>query len=377
MEVPPIDSLEHMDSDDDPTDDGCIDLPASASASPDGFTYTSLGNVTVDGETFSLRRRDEDGSHHYDWISGPNEGYGFSVSGGTKPVGREQHLIALRGFLAALDPADVTAHDDGSLVRNGAVDICVTDRGGNGPLLVLLHGLAGSARELVPTADALTDAFHVVLVDQRGHGQSTRRPELLSREAFVGDIVEVIRQLSPDRPVTLVGQSMGAHTAFLTAAARPDLVERLVMLEGHVSGSDDPDEAARLGAFFDSWPDTFANPDEARAFLGESALTEAWISDLEPTSEGLRPRFDADVMQRTIEAVHEPRWTEWESLTVPTLVVFAEHGMFSSEQRAELIQRRPHTVRADLQGASHDAHLDGFDDWIGVLRGYLVDGRER
>ena len=42
----------------------------------------------------------------------------------------------------------------------------------------------------------------------------------------------------------------GAHTAFLVAAARPDLVDRLVMLEGHVAGSDDPEGAARLGRYF-------------------------------------------------------------------------------------------------------------------------------
>jgi pimeloyl-ACP methyl ester carboxylesterase len=264
-----------------------------------------------------------------------------------------------------------------SVISSGGVDISVVDRGGDGPLLVLLHGLAGSARELFPTADALTDAFHVVVVDQRGHGHSTRRPDQLSRAAFVADTVQVITQMSPDRPATLVGQSMGAHTAFLTAAARPDLVERLVMLEGHVSGSDQPDEAARLGAFFDSWPVTFADPEEARAFLGESVLTDAWISDLEPTPEGLRRRFDADVMQRIMEAVHEPRWAEWEALTVPTLAVFAENGMFSEEQKAELIRRRPPTLRADIEGAGHDAHLDGFDGWIGVLRDHLVNGRER
>lgn len=240
-------------------------------------------------------------------------------------------------------------------------------------MVVLLHGLAGSATELFPTADALVDVFHVVLVDQRGHGQSTRRPEQLSRSAFVDDIVRIITHMSPGSPATLVGQSMGAHTAFLVAAARPDLVERLVMLEGHVAGSDQPDEAAQLGAYFESWPDTFANADDARAFLGESPLSEAWIRDLEPTPEGLRRRFDADVMQRTITAVHEPRWAEWEQLIVSTLAVFAENGMFSAEQKAELIRRRPGTLRADISGASHDVHLDSFDSWMNCLRDFLVN----
>ena len=258
-----------------------------------------------------------------------------------------------------------------TMIERGDVRIAVTDRGGDGPVVVLLHGLAGSSRELLPTADALTDSFRVLLIDQRGHGRSTRRPADLSRQAFADDVAAVLEQLVPGERAALVGQSMGAHTAFVTAAARPDLVDRLVLLEGHVAGSDRPEEARELGAYFASWPAPFADAGEARAFLGESVLTEAWIDDLEHTSDGLRPRFDADIMRRTITAVHEPRWTEWEGLAVPALAVFAEHGMFSAEQKDDLIRRRPGTRRADIPGAGHDAHLEAFDPWIRVLRGYL------
>jgi pimeloyl-ACP methyl ester carboxylesterase len=78
------------------------------------------------------------------------------------------------------------------------------------------------------------------------------------------------------------------------------------------------------------------------------------------------------VMQATIAAVHEPRWQEWESLDVPTLVVFAENGMFSEEQKNELIKRRPTTHRVDLPHASHDAHLDSFEAWVLTLREFLL-----
>ena len=87
------------------------------------------------------------------------------------------------------------------------------------------------------------------------------------------------------------------------------------------------------------------------------------------------PRFDAAVMQRVIETVHEPRWDEWEALTVPTLAVFAKHGMFGNDDREALIRRRSQTDRIDLYGGSHDAHLDAFDVWIGVLSRWLA--RER
>lgn len=71
----------------------------------DECSYTELGSFTVDGEIFLVRRRNEDGSHHYDWVSGPNDGYGFSVSGGSEPISRERHEIAIRDFLRSINPA--------------------------------------------------------------------------------------------------------------------------------------------------------------------------------------------------------------------------------------------------------------------------------
>lgn len=89
-----------MQSDRSPSDEGGFYAPAP----PDTHTYTGLGSFALDGETFAARRRD-DGSMHYDWVSGPNEGYGFSTSGGPEPLSREEHLASIRDFLSAIDPA--------------------------------------------------------------------------------------------------------------------------------------------------------------------------------------------------------------------------------------------------------------------------------
>lgn len=257
-------------------------------------------------------------------------------------------------------------------IRRGDVSIAVTDLGGDGPPLLLLHGLAGSSRELLPTAEALADSFRVVLFDQRGHGRSTRRPDDLSRPAFVSDAVAVVEALAPGQRWTLVGQSMGAHTAFLTAAARPDLVASMVMLEGHVAGDDDPAQAVGLGRYFASWPLPFPDEASAREFLGNDAIVDAWIADLVTTPDGLVPPFDADIMERAIAAVHEPRWAEWQTLKVPTLAIFAADGMFSDEDKDELIRRRPQTDRVDLDAGSHDAHLDAFASWVDALQRWLA-----
>lgn len=149
------------------------------------------------------------------------------------------------------------------------------------------------------------------------------------------------------------------------------------MLEGHAAGIPNLSESEALGEFFASWPTPFEDPDAARAFLGRGALVDALIADLESTPSGLMPRFDADVMQRTLEAVHKPRWREWEELTVPTLAVFGARGMFSADQQEELLRRRPDTEWIVLRGGSLDAHLDAFDQWVDVLRAWLARDTSR
>jgi pimeloyl-ACP methyl ester carboxylesterase len=67
--------------------------------------------------------------------------------------------------------------------------------------------------------------------------------------------------------VVLVGQSMGAHTAFIAAARYPHLVRRLVMIEGDIGGGGDADLDA-LRADLASWPVPSADGAHALAFFG-------------------------------------------------------------------------------------------------------------
>lgn len=236
------------------------------------------------------------------------------------------------------------------------------------PAVVILHGLAGSGRELLPTAHALSGR-KVMLVDQRGHGLSTKLPADTSREAFVRDVVAVINR-EASVPVHLVGHSMGAHTAMLTAAARPDLVRTLVLLEGG-EGSGTRQEHAALGKYLRSWPVPFADRAAAAAFLGDGPLQRAWIADLEEREDGLHPRFDPEVMIASITPVEIPRWQAWSRVQAPTLVVYADSGMFTEEQKDRFVERGSDVTRVDLAAGSHDAHLDAFEQWTTALASFF------
>jgi pimeloyl-ACP methyl ester carboxylesterase len=237
----------------------------------------------------------------------------------------------------------------------------------DGPPLVLLHGLAGSAREL-----AVARPGHLVIApDQRGHGHSVRRPADLSREAYVADVVKVIETLGGGGPVALAGQSMGAHTAMLTAAWHPELVSRLVMLEGGVGGSED-DYPSRLGKWFASWPVPFASRTAAVEFLGAGSLARAWAEELEHRPDGYWPRFDADVMEAAIrEVAATAQWASWQQLRVPTLLVRGAESRIPDEEVARMLELRPDVELVTIPGSGHDAHLDQPDAWQRLLGEFL------
>ncbi|AZQ34958.1 alpha/beta hydrolase [Streptomyces cyaneochromogenes] len=242
------------------------------------------------------------------------------------------------------------------VVRDGVRLVC-RDRGGPGQPLVLLHGLAGHAGEWDALARHLSPRYRVVAVDQRGHGASERRPRDLSRAAHVADVVAVADRLGLRRPV-LVGQSLGGHTALLTAAAHPALVRALVLVEAGPGGPN-PDGPADIGAWLDSWPTPFPSREAAAAFLGGGPVGAGWAAGLEEREGGWWPRFDRDVMVRALaENARRSFWHEWGQITCPTLVVLAQSGFVPAQEADEMLGRRPDTVALSIPGTGHDLHLE-------------------
>ncbi|MYU25991.1 alpha/beta fold hydrolase [Streptomyces sp. SID8352] len=257
------------------------------------------------------------------------------------------------------------------VVRDGVRLVC-RDRGGPGQPLVLLHGLAGHAGEWDALARSLDPRYRVVAVDQRGHGASERHPRDVSRAAHVADVVAVAERLSLRRPV-LVGQSLGGHTAMLTAAAHPGLVRALVLVEAGPGGTN-PNGPADVGGWLDSWPTPFPSPGAAAAFLGDGPVGAGWAAGLEEREDGWWPRFDRDVMVDSLaENARRSFRTEWARIVCPTLVVLAQSGLIPAPETDEMLRRGPVTLAMSIPGTGHDLHLERPDVLSTALTAFLDD----
>jgi len=101
----------------------------------------------------------------------------------------------------------------------------------DGPPIVLAHGLASNSRIWDDVAARLAERYHVVALDQRGHGLSDRPTDGFGFDKMVGDLLGLIEILKLDRPV-MVGHSWGGNVVLAFAAAHPDRVRGLVLVDG-------------------------------------------------------------------------------------------------------------------------------------------------
>jgi pimeloyl-ACP methyl ester carboxylesterase len=257
------------------------------------------------------------------------------------------------------------------VTRPGAI-VQYLDSGGSGWPVILLHGLAGHAGEWLGTMRHLFPRCRTVAIDQRGHGRSTRIPDDLSRDAFVDDVAAVCEAAGLPRPVVLIGQSMGAHTAFLTAARHPQLVSHLVMIEGAIGGGGG-EELTALRTALSSWPVPFPTYDSAvRFFGGDNELGYAWADGFEQRADGLWPRWNLEVMIRTMVPVFAREcWHEWESLPQPTLLVLGQTGSIDPMRVDRMLRARPATGRVMIEHAGHDLHLEQPRAWFHALDEFL------
>ncbi|MER7479489.1 alpha/beta hydrolase [Streptomyces sp. NPDC126510] len=234
---------------------------------------------------------------------------------------------------------------------------------------LLLHGLAGHQGEWGALAPRLSaDGHRVVTYDARGHGASTRIPVTTTREAHVQDAVALIDALHL-APATLLGQSLGGHTAMLLAASHPELVQSLILVEAGPAGPS-PDLPAQIAGWLDSWPTPFKSLEEAESFLGH----EAWTRTLEQRADGWHSTMDRDTIIASVaELATTAYWEEWSRITCPTLLIQGERGTMRPGEPAEMLSRRPQTRLTRIPDAAHDVHLDQPERLYEAIASFLRD----
>jgi len=162
------------------------------------------------------------------------------------------------------------------------------ERRGEGPPVVLCHGITATRRYVLHGSNALPRAgYEVVSYDARGHGESDPAPvgESYGYPELVGDLERVVAAQVGEERFVLGGHSMGAHTAVAYALQHPQRLAGLVVIGPVYSGEIRPDSLAYwdgLAAALES-----GGVDGFVAYIGEQ--------------QGIDPRWRDSVLRFTRE----------------------------------------------------------------------------
>ncbi|WP_107103616.1 MULTISPECIES: alpha/beta hydrolase [unclassified Streptomyces] len=248
------------------------------------------------------------------------------------------------------------------------------------PGVLLLHGLMGHAGHWAPAVRRLTGGHRIVALDQRGHGASGKPAAgPFTREAYVADAAAVVEQLGLG-PVTLVGHSMGALTAWQLAAERPDLVRALVICDMRASALGAASQRAWQD-WFRGWPAPFPSLPAVHRWFGDE---DPWVETPHPARgaffaevmaehpDGWRPVFDPEQMLTSRETwVHDAHWDSLAQVRCPTLVVRGLDGELGRAEAQEMVRVLPRGAYAEVPDAGHLLHYTHPEAWSEAVEPFL------
>jgi esterase len=261
----------------------------------------------------------------------------------------------------------------------GGLTFHYVDWGGSGAPLVMLHGLSGHARTWDHTAAALSDRYHVLALDQRGHGDSDWAPEYGLRP-MAQDLLGWLDALDLSE-VTLMGLSMGGLVSFVFAAAHPDRVARMVIMdigpEIAPAGSANVSSSLAANDVFGSADEAFAQARAANPRPTDATLRHRVTHNLRQLADGtLTYKYDAE-LRRNPRALfdHTPDelWAAWRAVSCPVLLVRgADSDVLAAETARRMLAENPNASFASIPDCGHSITLDRPDGLLEVVSPWLA-----
>jgi pimeloyl-ACP methyl ester carboxylesterase len=272
------------------------------------------------------------------------------------------------------------------------------DFGGSGTPLLMVHGLGGNALNWMAVRPQLAESYHALAIDLAGFGQTP----LFGRSATVGAHAELVHGFITrviGEPAALMGNSMGGHVSMLEAAAHPDSVISLVLVDPAIPGPHvRRPEPRMLGAMAAISVPGLAETllDRELRSLGPEGLVRRALELVCADPSQLDPDIVNAHMQLTREREHlgpqnmrtfiqatrsiglrmaDPRfWSRVAAVKARTLIIQGSVDRLIPVAAArELHRRRPDWELKVLEGVGHVPMLEAPDLFMDALHGWTAN----
>jgi esterase len=264
-------------------------------------------------------------------------------------------------------------------VRVDGLTFHYVDWGGSGAPLVMLHGLSGHARTWDHTAAALSDQYHVLGLDQRGHGDSDWAPQYGLRP-MANDLLGWLDALDLSE-VTLMGLSMGGLVSFVFAAAHPERVARMVIMdigpELAPAGSANVSSSLAANDVFSSEKEAFAQARAANPRPTDATLRHRVTHNLRRLPDGtLTYKYDKELRRNPralFDHTSDELWAAWRAVSCPVLLVRgSDSDVLAADTAQRMLAENPKVSFASIPDCGHSITLDRPDGLLEVVTPWLA-----
>ncbi|HWA65017.1 MAG TPA: alpha/beta hydrolase [Mycobacteriales bacterium] len=253
------------------------------------------------------------------------------------------------------------------------------------PAVLAMHGGGQTAYMFEDIGYTLRERLHVIAIDLPGHGESgSLTEEGVSRQAFAETLPPLLDDFGV-RPVAIIGASLGGIIGLTLAAAHPELVSALVMIDvGHKL---EPAGVQRIIDFMTKH-ESFGSLEEAAAAIAEY-LPNRKPSPPDRLKRNLRQRPDGRwVWKHSLGRISRERLRDvnvnWENdiliglgeeaatVTVPVLVLRgASSDVLSSDGANEVTSILPNARLATISSAGHLAAGDNPASTANLIKDFF------
>lgn len=245
------------------------------------------------------------------------------------------------------------------MVPVGDISLSVESSGEGTTSLILLHGVTANHAVWEPIVDLLEPSFHILAVDQRGHGQSDKPSTGYTAIDYSDDIAALITARARGGRAFVVGHSLGSRNAIVAASRFPDLVSGIVGIDFTPFIETDVFDAleSRVNAGGTSF-DSRAEVEEYLAHryrnIPRDAVKRRARHGFAEQEGAFRPLANPSAMEKTVRGLRDDLAPALASVSVPALLVRgAESTLVTAEAFAKTRELRPDLEYALVEGADH------------------------
>ena len=244
---------------------------------------------------------------------------------------------------------------------------------GKGQPLIILHGLFGSLDNWLSLGKYWSDKYSVYLVDQRNHGQSYHDVNH-SYPDMAEDLINFIKEHKIDNPI-LLGHSMGGKTAMEIAVKKPQLIDKLIVVDiapvkyqVHHYKIIEGLKSLDLDVI-----ETRKEADEKLSqTIKEVGVRQFLLKNLYWESKGkLAWRFNLETLANQILPISEYAIAEGK-FDRETLFIKGENSNYIVEESLNAIQTKfPKHKLVTIEGAGHWVHAERKEKFIEIVDEFL------